>query len=260
MKIKRSDLNGKRFGRLTVIRYEYFVSKNGKKRLGWLCVCDCGKQTHPPTAYLLNKKTESCGCQAREKIVAKAKTHGMEGTPEYRAWRGMIRRCTYIKEARYDAYGGRGIKTCDEWRNSFSAFYAFMGNRPSKNHSVDRINVNGNYEPGNVRWATTKEQGRNKRSNVWLSAFRESDLISYWAKKLGSSLNGLCYRLKKHSLEEIIIKFHPSYHKKQFCAPLSCQFTTSEKRGIKTSIPCNPCFYQFQIVKNSAKSLSLYSK
>jgi hypothetical protein len=93
-------------------------------------------------------------------------THGMTGTPEYSAWQNMITRCSPSNKAGYHLYGGRGITVCDRWRDSFENFLVDMGNRPSPNHSIDRINVNGNYEKDNCRWATTKEQAENRRTTL----------------------------------------------------------------------------------------------
>lgn len=90
--------------------------------------------------------------------------HGKYYSPEYRAWSNMLTRCYNPKRKDYDNYGGRGIGVCNEWRESFSKFYAYMGDRPSANHSIDRIDVQGNYEPGNVRWSNRTTQNRNQRS------------------------------------------------------------------------------------------------
>lgn len=92
--------------------------------------------------------------------------HGMHNTPEYKAWRGMRTRCYNPNDAHYKNYGGRGIEVCEKWRIDFTTFYADMGPRPSEIHSLDRIDVNGNYEPSNCRWATRSEQQKNKRPHV----------------------------------------------------------------------------------------------
>jgi hypothetical protein len=114
-----------------------------------------------------NGGTKSCGCLAREATATRSKTHGLSHGAEYQVWECMIRRCHNERTNGYDRYyGGRGIQVCKRWRNSFEAFYADMGPRPSPQHSVDRINNNGNYEPDNCRWATAAEQARNHRNTI----------------------------------------------------------------------------------------------
>ena len=112
-------------------------------------------------------------------------THGCTGTPTYRAWQDMIQRCYNPRRTRYPMYGGRGITVCQRWRESFEAFLKDMGTSPSPRHSIDRIDNNGNYEPGNLRWATAKEQSRNQRRNRVLTYQGETLCIAEWAERLG---------------------------------------------------------------------------
>lgn len=114
---------------------------------------------------------------------------------EYRAWRSMVARCCSSSCAAYPYYGGRGIKVCDRWRESFSAFLADMGRRPSEQHSIDRINNDGNYEPGNCRWATWTEQARNRRSNVLIEHNGETLPLVVWAERCGMRPSALAMRL-----------------------------------------------------------------
>jgi hypothetical protein len=109
--------------------------------------------------------TQSCGCLQKDRAKDNAK-HGKTGSPEYHAWSAMIQRCTNPKTKQYKDYGGRGIRVCQKWKCSFESFYADMGPRPSKAHSIDRKDNDGNYEPGNCRWATEREQKMNTRQNV----------------------------------------------------------------------------------------------
>jgi hypothetical protein len=163
------DLSDRTFGRLTV-SCRGPNDKHGKPQ--WWCACDCGATVLRLGASLVNNRTGSCGCLHRE-IVAdvcretgkKSRTHGMTRTPEWRAWVNMITRCTNKNCPEYHNYGGRGICVCSEWLESFEEFYAHVGPRPSDKHSIDRIEVDGNYEPGNLRWATIDVQNSNKRNS-----------------------------------------------------------------------------------------------
>lgn len=156
------NLRGMTFGDLYVVRITN--RRHNKKRI-WLCRCSCGTEIEVRHDYLLhtnNPKTH-CGCKNR-------------GLPtlypqEYHIWNSMLRRCYVTSHVGYPKYGGAGISVCDAWRNpetGFAAFFADMGQRPSKQHSLDRVDPDGNYAPGNVRWATSKEQARNKRQSIYL--------------------------------------------------------------------------------------------
>lgn len=153
------DLTGKTFGRWTVSR----IAENRGNKSYWVCSCSCGTIKEVYSTHLRNGTSKSCGCLHREIVVEMNFKHGGRGTPEYTAWKNMISRCYNPKKDRYKDWGGRGIMVCEEWRNDFSAFLRHIGKRPSSKHSVDRIEVNGNYEPGNVRWATLEAQSHNQR-------------------------------------------------------------------------------------------------
>lgn len=158
------DLSGRRFGRLIVVRRDG-ASKAGKAL--WLCRCDCGGEKTTLSASLLRGRTTSCGCLQVAEVRARLTIHGQASkrsrTVLYKTWAGMKRRCTNPNATGYENYGGRGIRVCDEWMHSFEAFAEHLGERPGPGYSIDRINNDGNYEPGNVRWATRAEQNRNKR-------------------------------------------------------------------------------------------------
>jgi hypothetical protein len=111
--------------------------------------------------------------------------HGLSKTPEYGAWRNMVRRCTHPGHPNYADYGGRGIVVCASWRESFSAFLAEVGSRPSADHEIDRVDNALGYEPGNVRWATRTEQNRNTRKTMWVTVRGEHMALATAAERFG---------------------------------------------------------------------------
>jgi len=156
------QLVGERFGMLLVVEPAGFA----KGRALWRCVCDCGATDVIAIGNVLqqgNKK--SCGCATGAMVSAAKRRHGHAGarTKIYQCWKGMKKRCANPNEAAWPNYGGRGIKVCDRWRNSFEAFYADVGDPPEPGLTLDRINNDGDYEPGNVRWATRAQQANNTR-------------------------------------------------------------------------------------------------
>lgn len=158
------DLTGKRFGRLTVISVSHSRKCPNFKGtvLYWKCMCDCGNEAIVPGASLRTGDAKSCGCYQKDRCIETSTTHGLRHTTEFNIWNAMKQRCQNPNNHAYERYGGRGISVCRSWAESFEQFYADMGPRPV-GLSIDRINNDGNYEPSNCRWATAKEQARNKR-------------------------------------------------------------------------------------------------
>lgn len=154
-------LVGCRFGRLVVVG----VAPQRHRQDRWLCRCDCGGEKIVSTSHL-GATTLSCGCLRKEIAARKATKHGAatgKFAPEYRPWLNMKTRCRYENRRDYKNYGARGITVYEPWQRDFAAFRAYIGPRPTRQHSIERIDNDGNYEPGNVRWATTSEQNKNKR-------------------------------------------------------------------------------------------------
>ena len=183
---RKKDLTGMKFGRLTVIKQDGKY-KNGARL--WLCKCDCGNEKHVAGTHLLSGKIRSCGCFLSETTVKRNKVekvrHGKRNTRIYHTWRSVKDRCLNPNIKAYPRYGGRGIMICEEWKNDFQAFYDWsMANGYADDLTLDREDVNGNYEPDNCRWVSMKKQANNRRSNVQLTYNGETKTLSEWADYL----------------------------------------------------------------------------
>ena len=190
-----NDLTGQRFGRLTVLERG---PNNNRNRATWKCRCDCGTAKTIAGASLVRGYSTSCGCYNSEQTSKRNYRHGLTNTAEYRAWTGMFTRCTNPEYRAFSRYGGRGIIVCERWsgENGFANFLNDMGFRPSTQHSLDRINVDGNYEPENCRWATQKEQMRNTKNSVYFTYRGETKTLPEWAELLGIAYHTLYRRIK----------------------------------------------------------------
>lgn len=167
------NLIGKRFGKWVVLSY----TERRPNAHYWRCECDCGT-VKDVSGYTLRVGTSTnCGCEQIK--------HGKHGRPEYYIWRTMKQRCHNPKYQGYEYYGARGIKVCERWRNSFGAFYQDMGPRPTQKHSIDRINNDGDYTPDNCRWATVRQQERNKSSNHYITFRGKTRTLQGWAEHIG---------------------------------------------------------------------------
>jgi len=181
----RENIVGQKFGRLTVIAFSH-----AKTDTYWLCRCDCGNEKTYTKGHLKQKVAHSCGCWKQE-IITK---HGMWKSTEYCIWEGMKARCQNKNNLNYPNYGGRGITVCEKW-NTFEGFYDDMGVRPSKDYTIERIDVNGNYEPSNCKWATVSEQNNNKRTTRRIEYNGRTQSLGLWANELGFERHILTKRL-----------------------------------------------------------------
>ena len=195
----------------TGVRYGLLVGvkdvgpNNHGKRL-WLFHCDCGSQKRICAADVKNGRVVSCGCFNKHNARVRATVHGGCGTAEYRSWGLMKDRCGNPKNKHYADYGGRGITVCKRWREDYAAFLSHIGRKPSPDHSIDRIDNDGNYEPDNVRWATPMEQSGNKRNNRWITYNGRTQILADWAREIGINESSLRERLEKWTLKRALIK------------------------------------------------------
>jgi hypothetical protein len=177
--MKNKNITGKKYNGLTAIK---FAKKCEKwNHAFWLFKCECGTKKILQKSKVICGHIISCGCGAKNKKKTGNPTHNLSKTYMYILWKGMRQRCNNPNNPKYPNYGGRGIKVCDRW-NNFENYLLDMGNRPSPDYSIDRIDNNGNYEPNNCRWATKSEQARNQRSNIKITLGNKTLCISEWAK------------------------------------------------------------------------------
>jgi len=180
---KLIDLTGKTFGRLIVLGQDPIRRKDGAR---WLCVCECGNHKSVNGSHLRRKNIKSCGCLRKEPTPRPIKHgHASKGkiTRTYTAWVSTKNRCFNTKNIGYKSYGGRGIAMCKRWASDFSMFLEDMGEKP-EGFSLERKDVNGNYEPGNCKWIPRKDQPLNRRSSVYATYKGETKSLVEWAKAL----------------------------------------------------------------------------
>lgn len=190
--MKKIDLTGQVFGRLTVVQ-EAGIDTRGEKL--WMCECECGNVVNVLSSNLRTGHTKSCGCRRSDKGVGNYR-HGMFGTPLYKIWANMIQRCNNPDSTYYHRYGARGISVCDRWLK-FENFYADMGENP-KGFCLERINNDGDYCPENCEWVSPKEQARNRETSVDITYNGKTQCVAAWEEELGFKHGTLWMRLYKY--------------------------------------------------------------
>lgn len=191
------DRTGVRYGKLVAL--SHFKKPHRPKVTFWKCICDCGKEVEVYGGHLQVGHTTSCGCYKAEWTRDFYTTHGhtknRKSSREYQSWNSMLARCYNPNNSDYHNYGGRGVKVCDRWRLSFESFFADMGPVPD-GHTIDRVDTNGDYEPGNCKWSTLIEQANNRRDNVRLQHNGKTQTIAQWSRELGIKEGTLQTRIK----------------------------------------------------------------
>lgn len=160
---------GQKFNRWTILEKAPSIKHGKTLRRAWYCKCECGTVRAVSSGDLTSGRSASCGCFQREGVKQRSTKHGMYKHPAYQAWNNAVQRCFNSENPGYPEYGGRGITMSDEWRNDFGSFWKDMGPSWTRRSTLDRKEVNGNYERGNCRWATPKEQANNRRTNIMVT-------------------------------------------------------------------------------------------
>ncbi len=194
---KTTDLTGQTYGKLKIQSFAGYYYGGGQRYAAWCCICACGTVKVVRGDRMKIGRTVSCGCHKNANTSARFRKHGHRYpcSKEYRAWIGMKGRCLHTSHRGYKNYGGRGITVCKRWLDAFENFLADVGLAPSPEHTIDRFpDQNGNYEPGNVRWATRTEQAYNRRSNVLLTHDEVTLPAIEWAKRLGCRIQTILAR------------------------------------------------------------------
>ncbi len=197
---RAQNLIGQRFGRLVVIGRA--PNRPGVSNAIWLCRCDCGNESEVRSAALKNESIRSCGCLGRDHdAIARKTKHGMTSSREYRRWAGIKQRCNNPNDLGYKNYGGRGIRMCDRWNDSFENFLEDMGEAPP-GMSIDRIDNDGDYDPSNCQWATPATQHRNRRNNHRMTARGKTMILWDWHKETGANRSTVLSRLRRGWTDE----------------------------------------------------------
>lgn len=199
------NIQGERFGSSVVL------SESGRDSSGkivWLCACDCGAEFKTTGTNLRTGRVKSCRECSLARVAGAATTHGLTETPEYWVLVGIKDRCLNKNNNRYERYGGRGIKVCDRWLESVEHFVSDMGPRPSSKHSIERIDIDGNYEPGNCVWATLEQQAKNRSNNTQITINGVTKNIQQWSADTGVCRTVILKRMRRGLSGEDLIKKH----------------------------------------------------
>jgi hypothetical protein len=188
---RRTIIEGQRFGNLTVLGEGEPYSWGG---LRLICRCDCGGETLVCKGSLLKGVSTHCGCMAKARRGASHITHGFAYHPLWKIWNNMMARCYREENGSFSRYGGRGIRVCEQWK-SFEAFCDDMGPRPAGT-TIERINNNGNYEPGNCKWATKRAQSNNRRNNHFVTVGESTKTLVQWADMYGTKASTIQARIR----------------------------------------------------------------
>ena len=188
------DLTGQRFGKLVAVSR---TRDRSLRKTRYQCICDCGATTIVDHSNL--RIAKSCGCHRLQVLKTVNITHGLSHTQAWNSWKAMLERCCVETSKDFKKYGARGITVCVRWRESFETFLVDMGERPPQT-SIERVNNNGNYEPGNCVWGTPIQQGNNKRNNRFIEYAGKRQTSAQWAREIGISQNRLLWRLKNWTL------------------------------------------------------------
>jgi len=192
----RKNLVGQKFGELTVL----YLYSSINHVLRWVCKCDCGKEKVIIGASITKGHTKSCGCTSHKRQVENTERfHGLRNTPEYSSWCGMRNRCNCKTHPNYMLYGGRGIKHSERW-SKYSNFLEDMGKKPTPEHTLERIDVNGNYCKENCRWATRLEQSNNTRRNVFYEYNGKKLTVSAWAREYNIPIETVRSRIQRDGM------------------------------------------------------------
>ena len=189
--------NGEKYNMLTIIKeIDKQINPSGKHKRMIYCLCDCGNYKSVRLDSLKNGSIKSCGCLHKKVLSELFTTHGVSHTDEHKTWNRMKKRCYDDSDISFARYGGRNINVCDEWLNSFDKFLEDMGTRPSKQHSIDRIDNNLGYSKENCKWSTAKEQANNKENNRIIEHNGLSMTISQWGDRVNINTHTLYSRIK----------------------------------------------------------------
>lgn len=190
------DITGMKFGRLTVLRLSH---KDKRQECHWLCKCECGNEKTVSGNKLRSGNTKSCGCMQKEFLDGRLRRkHGLTNTKLYATWENMKHRCGDPKNWMYPHYGGRGIKVCEEWLDSSAFIEWALSHGYKEGLSIERINVDGNYEPDNCKWVELKEQYLNRTDSHFVTAFGKTQTISEWAKESGLKYDTIERRINQY--------------------------------------------------------------